>query len=140
MSVLSPKFLLIAFILVLMMGLGYLGFIYYLAHYKAENKIVVNPLPQTKNPVSLTLILSNPDDNSLTFTPDLLLSGKTSPQAVIILSSNDEDQVLEPSQGGDFSATLKLESGINQVLVKVFDSQGNSKTEERTVYYSTEKI
>lgn len=130
-------FLFLTFLLTVLAGI----LIFY--YFTSDNLVApdsVSITPVTKEPVSLTLSLSSPDDNFLTFDQDLLIQGKTSSSAVIILSSNNKDYVLEPSSKGNFSLTLKLENGVNQLLVKVFDNQGNSKSEERTVYYSSEKI
>jgi hypothetical protein len=100
----------------------------------------VSSSPVTSEPVSLTLNLSSPDDNLLVFDDNLLIQGKTSSKASVILSMDEEDSVTEPSPSGDFSATIKLRPGVNLLTVAVFDNNGASKSEERTVYYSEEKI
>jgi len=96
--------------------------------------------PVTTEPVSLTLNLSNPENNSMVFSEDLLIQGKTNPKSVVILSTNTEDLLLEPNQQGDFSLTVKLQKGLNLLSVNVFDNLGTSKVENRTIYYSEEKI
>lgn len=96
--------------------------------------------PVTSKPASLTLDLSNPGENLLVFTSDLLIQGKTLPEATVILSLNDHDQVLNVSAQGHFSQTIKLQEGLNELTVAAFDNQGNGKNEARTIYYSTEKL
>lgn len=97
-------------------------------------------MPVTSAPVSLTLNLSNPDNDLLVFDSDLLIQGKTSPGATVIISSNEDDQVLEVNNQGEFSTTLILESGVNKLTVSSFDNSGSNKSEDRTIYYSKEKI
>jgi hypothetical protein len=96
--------------------------------------------PVTSEPVSFSLNLSSPDDNLLVFSSDLLISGQAAPGAAVIISFEGEDLVVEPSKTGEFSLTAKLDEGINQFTVSAFDNNGNSKSENRTVYYSKEKI
>lgn len=95
--------------------------------------------PVTSEPVSLILNLSSPDDNLMVSSPDLLVSGKTSPGATVLLSANNSDQILDTNKG-DFSATVKLTTGVNEFQIAAFDDLGNSKEEQRTVYYSKEKL
>lgn len=125
----------------LVLGAGFLGTFYYFTYYPiAQKDTEVTRLPVTSQPVSLTLYLSSPDYDQLVFNPNLLVEGKTSPEAVAIVNLNDDDQMIKASGQGDFSATLILQEGINQLSVTAFDNQGNRKTEDRTVYYSTEKL
>ncbi len=100
----------------------------------------LNGTPVTTAPVSFVLNVSSPDDNSLVYDPNVLLQGKTSPGATILVSMNTADQVITVSDKGDFSSTLKLDNGVNTVIIAAFDDAGNSKTEYRTLYYSKEKL
>lgn len=96
--------------------------------------------PVTQEPVSLILNLSSPNDNQLVFDPNLLIQGQTSSGTVIILSDDEKDSVLVVDNKGNFSTTLKLRQGLNQLTVTMFDNSGSSKSESRTVYYSADKI
>lgn len=125
---------------ILFICLGLVIYLYFQVQSKVPTSALLNSWPVTSEPVSLTLNLSSPEDNMLVFDTDLLLQGKTSPQAVVVLSLNDTDEAIEASSQGSFSTTLKLEEGINQVSVTVFDSLGNSKSIDRTIYYSEEKL
>lgn len=125
---------------ILLLSLGFLIFTYYRGHFQPSLTILTSTGPVTQEPVSLTLNLASPDDNLLVFDPDILIEGKTTPGSTALLSFDDNDQVINVNNTGDFSATAKLQSGINQFIITVFDESGNTKTEERTVFYSTEKI
>ena len=126
--------------IIFLLSLGYLGGIYFLLNQPFERFEQKEWNPVTSLPVSLTLNLSSPDNNLLVTNPDLLIAGKTTPGAIVILSSHTNDLVLEPTKTGDFSTTIKLQTGLNNLTVSVFDNLENSKSEERTIYYSKEKI
>lgn len=119
-----------------------MGTLYFLTYYQpSQNQALINSYPVTSEPVSLTLSLSSPDNNQLVFDPNLLIQGNTTPPgSTVILSLNDDNQAIETNSRGNFSATVKLQEGINTLSVAVFDNSGNNKREERVVYYSTEKI
>lgn len=99
-----------------------------------------NYQPVTTLPVSLTLDLSNPDDNLLIFDNNLLVSGKTIPGALVLITANDQNQLLTASSDGYFSQTVKLSPQVNQLSVSAFDNSGNYKSEQRTIYFSEEKL
>lgn len=130
-------------ILLLLIATGYILALKYLSVPPSGDK---NGLygstgqPVTREPISLTLNLNNPDDNLLVNSPNLLIQGKTLPNVVVILTQNKDDLVLQSSLAGDFSTTITLAEGVNQFNVAVFDDKGNSKIEDRTVFYSKEKI
>lgn len=134
------KIVLIILSLIFLCSIGYFSFYYFWGSYKKPISPFIASGPVTSSPVSLILNLSSPDDNLLIFDADLLVQGKTSKGAGVIISSNEEDQIIEPGNQGNFSATLKLQQGVNNLLVSTFDNLGNIKSEQRIVYYSKEKL
>lgn len=136
----SIKFFIISMTTLLLLGLGFVLGLYFFIYQDQSNKSPEVAGPVTSEPVSLTFTLSAPDDNLLVFDPDILIAGKTSPHAFVILSTNQDDLSLETTSAGDFSTSIKLQPGLNFFKVTVFDEAGNSKEDNRTVYYSTEKI
>ena len=96
--------------------------------------------PVTSEKENLTLNLSSPDDNSLVFASSLLVQGETSPQALVIVNWNDNTETVTAGNDGNFSDTIKLDSGVNDLVVAAFDKDGNSQQEKRTIFYSTEKL
>jgi hypothetical protein len=137
-----PGWIIIFFIIIVLTLIVLGGVWYYLQNNLTipNKQSAVNLSPVTSEPVSVTLNLASPDDNVLIFDDSLLIQGKTSPQATVILSFDKDDSVIEAGNSGDFSATIKLQPGVNQFTVSVFDNFGNSKSENRTVYYSKEKL
>lgn len=131
------------FIIFMLLILGSGGAVIYYFYNQINSQSTTslqNFSPVTQEPVSLTLNLSSPDDNSLVFSEDLLIQGKASPKTVVILSTNTQDYLLEPNKQGDFSITVKLQEGLNLLSVNAFDNLGNNKSENKTIYYSEEKI
>ena len=133
-------FFIIAILVLFLAAGGYFAWVHFSSNPLTLQTPKLSYNPVTQEPVSLTLDLSSPDDNSLVFSEDLLVQGKASPNAVVFLSVNDADQVLDVNSQGDFSQTIKLQKGVNQIYVGASDSGGNTKGETRVVYYSTDKI
>lgn len=134
------RIFILSMIFVFLLALVYIAGLYFILNPAIKNNTLIKSTPVTSPPVSLTFNLSNPDDNLLVFDADLLIQGKTSPNAIVLLSSNENDKILEINNQGEFSTTLKLESGVNNLIISTFDNSGSSKTEKRTVFYSEEKI
>lgn len=105
---------------------------------QSEVSIVAGPV--TTLPKTLRIDLDQPDDNLLTFSSSLVISGSTLPDLYVLISSESQDSVIQASQNGSFSTVISLDEGVNNLTVAVFDTAGESKQIERTVYYSKEKI
>ncbi len=127
------------FLIVVLTSAG-IFYLYKTLNPESLNLSLLDGGPVTSAPVSLTLSISSPDDNQLLFTPDILIQGKTIPNALVLISSDNLDSTLTASNKGDFSYTATLPEGATNFTVMVFDNEGNSKSEERLVYYSKEKI
>ncbi len=102
-------------------------------------------VPVTKQLTSLDLGIDTPDDNSLSNDKVITVSGQTSPLAVVIISvdslNGDTNSVgTEAKNSGDFSKIVSLFPGLNKLSVVAFDSEGNSKSLEKLIYYSEEKL
>lgn len=115
-------------------GLSHLG--------SANSKLpaLENSAPVTLDRVSLSLQLDSPDNKTVLFDQSLLVSGKTSPKATIIVNDDGDYSGVTADSGGSFSKRITLDDGLNQLTVTAFDSEGNSKTEHRTVYYSADQL
>ena len=136
----SAKVLIAIIIVALLAGGGYFADQYFFKGKNPQNQTSLSIQPVTSEPVSLTLDLSSPNDNLLVFDPDLLIQGATTPGAIVITSINNNNYVLDINSKGEFSSTIKLTEGVNQIMLSAFDSVGNGKTESRTIYYSKEKL
>ena len=138
---LSTKQFILSHLLILILSLMFLGGIYYILNiqYQRSNLPFSNG-PVTTLPKILALNLDNPDDNLLSFDSKILVSGKTSPQTEVLISTENLDLVIKSKTDGSFSTTLDLREGVNIITVATFDSTGDSKSVQKTVFYSKEKI
>lgn len=137
----SMKIFLAAVALILLIGLSAGGYIYYLNYYnpkREENAFEKGPV--TSLPSKFNLELTNPDDNLLVFDKSVVISGNTSPNATILISSESKNIGFEASSSGDFSKVFDLSPGLNELVIAAFDKDGNNKEIKRNVFYSEEKI
>lgn len=128
-------------LIILVLGLIFLSGLHYILniqYQKGENPFLNGPV--TTPPKTLRLDLDHPDDNSLFFENSILVSGKTSPLKEVLIFTDSQNLVISSKKDGSFSLSLNLDEGENNITVAVFDSRGDFRSAERTVYYTKEKI
>lgn len=139
---LSNKQFVVSQILILACGLLLVAGLYYLVN--VQYPLVSNPYSQgltvTTPPKSLRLDLDQPDNDLLTFSETVIVSGQTGPNMAVLISSQSQDLIVKSTPDGKFSFILSLEEGVNEISVVVFDATGDTRSETRTVYFSQEKI
>lgn len=138
---LTKKHFILSQILILFIGLIFLGGLYYILNieYQKPKNLFLNG-PVTSLPKSLVLSLDQPEDNSLSYSSSVVISGETGPSKDVLISTDTDDLVITSNRDGSFSTVLNLTTGVNRIQVVVFDSTGDSRSDIRTVYYSKEKI
>lgn len=128
----------------LFLGLIVAGVIFY---FYQSTKIV--PDTRTKNTLStaptptpqpIYLSVDSPQDEQVVDSKIVTVSGKTAPDATVIISTGGQDQVVTPSSVGNFSTTVTIESGSNMLQVTSISPAGLEATIIRTVTYSTENF
>ncbi|MDE2025308.1 MAG: hypothetical protein KGJ07_02340 [Patescibacteria group bacterium] len=90
------------------------------------------PLP------GVQLTIDQPADESVVSTRTITISGKTIPQATIVVNTDTDDEVVTPTQDGSYSLTLTIENGENAISVTAIDPTGNETTKIVTVTESSE--
>jgi hypothetical protein len=138
---LSTKQFIWSQIIILLLGLLFLGLLAYYTNPKSSesNKYSLTG-PVTRAPSVLTLELNTPDDNSVIFSSSLLVSGKTQENIQVLISSSDLDLVTESKPDGNFSVTFPLAEGLNEIKIIAINKKGEQKEIDRIIYYSKEKI
>ena len=138
---LSATQFIISHLLILIVGLVFLSGLYYILNiqYQKSNNPFLNG-PVTTPPKTLRLDLDHPDDDSLTFQSSIIVSGQTAPLKEVLIFTDSQNLVLTSKKDGSFSTVLNLDEGVNRIAAAVFDATGDSKSTERTVFYSKEKI
>lgn len=138
---LSGTIFIISQISLLALGLVFIGWLYFFlqGHSGDKNKVADNK-PVTSEPTTLTLEMTAPEDNMLSFKNEVLVTGQTQKNLKILISSEDHDMVVDSDSAGNFSADFPLEEGVNDINIAVFEPTGDSRTAEKFVYYSKEQI
>ncbi len=137
--VLSTKVFVIAIASILVVGLVSILALDRFINPPSSNSLS-SLLPMLRAPSFVSLDLSQPDDQVVVFDQNLLISGKTSDFASVIISVEDTDTQTLADQDGNFSKQVGLADGLNHITITSFDSSGNSKQATRTIFYSQEKL
>lgn len=86
------------------------------------------------------LALDEPKDENIYDTRVVKVSGKTEADAIIVILTENNEEVLNPTKNGDFSTTITLDTGANSIQVTAVAKNGDTNTIERTVSYSSENF
>lgn len=95
------------------------------------------PVPQD-NISSSQLVVTQPEDNSISAKDKITIKGATTPASTIVITTEADSQITQTNSEGGFEQEVTLAPGPNQVLIKAFDAQGNESEQRLTVVYSTE--
>lgn len=138
---LSAAQFIISQLLILITGLTFLFGLYYMLNiqYQKKGSPFLNG-PITSMPKNLRLNLDNPDNMSLTFQNSTIVSGQTIPLAEVLIYTDSKDLVIISKKDGSFSTSWDLNEGENNITVVAFSPEGDYKSDERTIYFSKEKI
>lgn len=103
-------------------------------------KITINtPSPTiTQQPLTVTLSVDQPLDQSVVSSKSITITGKTNPDATIVVNTASDDQVATPTSTGDYSIAETLANGENEITVTAIGSNGQEISKKITVTYSTE--
>jgi len=91
------------------------------------------PPTSTATPAALFLKVTSPEDQSAVSTASIQVSGSTIVGAVVSVSVNDNTQMADVDQNGNFQVTVPLEEGPNQIDVVASDQEGNEQSSTITV-------
>ncbi len=125
-------------------GLLVAGIIFYIYE---STKIVTPPklttiatVQEKTNPSKVSLTLSKPTDESVVESKVIQVSGKTKPDATIIILTSLDEKVIAPSSDGNFSATINIGDGQNLIEITAIARTGEQIKITKTVTFSTEKF
>jgi hypothetical protein len=94
------------------------------------------PVPSQNQVDGLTI--ASPDDFEVIGENPALIAGITSSDYLVVISSEEEDYFLTPSQDGAFEQVVELIEAANQIVVASFDSGGSMVEKRLTLAFSTE--
>ena len=94
------------------------------------------PVPKS----SIFLNLDTPKDEDVANTKTVTLTGSTSLNTVVIITTSSNDQVITPAANGNFSTTVVLDNGENKIEIAAVAPNGEEAKLIRTVTVSTESF
>ena len=97
----------------------------------------ITPTPQKSQVV---LQIDSPKDEDVIATKIVTITGKTNPDAIIVITTSSNDQVVTPAVNGSFSTTAVLDSGENVIEIRAIAKNGEETKVIRTVTVSTESF
>lgn len=93
---------------------------------------------QKEEPSNFFLSIDKPKDEEVVDTKTITISGKTTKDAVVVVSTNSDDQVFPPAKNGSFSTTQTINDGANVIEITAIAPNGIEKKESRIITYSNE--
>ncbi len=99
---------------------------------------ITKPTPSPKP--SIFLQVESPEDEKVVTSKTVKINGKTTPEAIIVISTALGDSVISPTTNGDFSTTTVIEDGANQIEITAIGPNGEEASVVRTVSFSTENF
>jgi hypothetical protein len=100
--------------------------------------ITLNPTPSPVSSNTDELMVNEPSDELVSETKSITVSGKTLPGSTLIVTSENDEQVVTPADNGNFSLTTTISDGVNIIEVIAILPSGEEKKVIRTVSFSTE--
>ncbi|MBI3290533.1 hypothetical protein HYZ78_04005 [Candidatus Microgenomates bacterium] len=89
-------------------------------------------------PVAGTLLVTEPEENSLVSTESITVRGKAEPRSTIVVTTPVDAKSVAADNSGNWIAELRLAAGANAVLVTAVSESGEELSTQITVTYSTE--
>lgn len=99
---------------------------------------ITTPSPTPKPSIFLTL--DSPKDEEVVSKKTITISGKTIPDAVVFIITQNSQDAITPALNGDFSTTLNIEDGQNLIEIAAISANGEDVKVTRTVTFSTEEF
>ncbi len=108
---------------------------------KPESK-VNEEVVKDENPSVLQfgITVSSPEQKDVITTSDTVISGITTPNAMVALSTEDNDYVTKANKDGSFEQEIELESGINEIILIVSSPEGETAEQKLVLVHSTKLL
>lgn len=97
---------------------------------------IKNPTPQPQS--SIFISVNSPKDEEVVDKRNIVISGKTIPEAKILIISENSQELALASGIGDFSADLTIDEGENILEIIAIAPNGETAKTKKVVTFSTE--
>ena len=125
-----------------------LGLIITFGVYRAQTSLkaqVVEPTPTpaqemtnaTPAPSQHSLTITSPEDNDIITQEEIDITGLTSPNSYLTITSTNDEEIFESDDTGNFMSKIKLTGGANLIKVTSINPQGQEASKELTLVFST---
>lgn len=102
---------------------------------KRETSTVVSLIPSTAPNFSENEFLDiNINNNNVFSKTEAPINGKCKPNCLVLISTENEDKIINGGKEGLFSTTINLENGTNQILFTLLNSK-EEITKEYNLFY-----
>ena len=107
----------------------------------------ITPSNNTQNPTSeasptpnvgFSITLSNVEDLDVITESPFKITGITKPNIKVTISAEEKDYILDSQKDGSFEKEVSLIAGLNEIIVKAFDQNGDSVETKIKLVYSSE--
>jgi hypothetical protein len=120
-----------------------LGFFFYQSSKKIDSSevkkiTITNPSPTPVSSIFLTV--DSPKDDEVVDKRTITISGKTIPEAKIIILTQGSEAAAVAAGNGDFNTDITLEDNENIIEISAFAPNGEIAKVKRVVIYSTESF
>lgn len=89
---------------------------------------------------SIFLSLDRPRDEEVVSKKVITISGKTIPDAIVSIITQNSQDIITPALNGDFSTTVTVEDGQNLIEITAISPNGEDVKVTRTITLSTEEF
>lgn len=89
---------------------------------------------------SVFLTVDRPKDEEVVSSKILVVSGRATSNAVVIVITETSEDVVPPAENGNFSTTVNLDEGQNVLEIISIAPNGESTRIKKTVTYSQEEF
>jgi hypothetical protein len=130
------------FVLIGLLAAGILFYFYQSTKVvnNAPSNVVSSPTPTVSEKSNIFISIDQPADEAVVSSKTLQISGKTIANATIVIITDSDQFVLQPTAVGNFSTTVTLNNGQNLITIQAIAQNGETVSLKRTVTYSTENF
>lgn len=106
----------------------------------SETKINKNLTPTPLAGSLVFLAVDSPKDEEVVGKKTINIVGKTTPEAIVIISTKNADEAIKPASNGNFSTTTTIDDGVNKIEITALSPNGEETRITRIVTFSTENF
>lgn len=101
-----------------------------------SNTVVKSPLPSASSS-DFRVTLDKPTYGDVVVEETTNVSGITKPSALVMVSGEDEDYLIQSNESGVFNQDVDLIPGVNQIKITAFDPKGVQSVETVLIVFSS---